>query len=630
MIKTKKRSGYDLAAKYKNILKGKGVFFLFLALGLGFLGLTACSSDDKELKAKFSFQINGFTVQFTNESENATRYEWDFGDFTTSTDENPEHEYLSANTFTVTLKAFDGSDNSDTASNDVMIINTALVTDFSCAVPNTDTTGLMIMCTNSSTFGGSETGLTYAWDFGVTGATSTNKEPTYTYAAEGNYTIRLTVTVSGDPTKSRTVTREITITDFSNFLERLTGSTGGANSKKKWILRRSGVALGVWPGAADHPSLDSIRTGAGAWWSFGAATPLHDRPCILDDEYTFEVEGTTMRFVLNTMDTFFQDGGGGEGFNNFGGHKKNVNEVCVEESTEDIWKITRDPITGEEFPDSNNDGTHDIRDYRNKSGEADKGDYTFTLSGAQLTLNGAGSYIGLQAKSNAGDKGYLVPAMRSFRILKLTDTNSSSPDELVLSMPINGGGGGYWVFNLLHYESGTLPPIPTSPCPSTPVMNQAMLPVTFQSSVPSFDGFDGGSAACAANPNTTGNSSTQVMKVTDNGSDINAGVWFQLTSTIDFSTNCGLKMKVYGRAGLEVRFKLEVGGDSAIELSRSVAAANTWETLSFDFRSMVATANRMAYNRLVFFLGSTTDTTAETLHVDDIAIDTTVGACTGT
>ena len=618
-----------MAAKYKNNSRIRSVFFPLLALGLGLSGLAACSSDDKGLKAKFSFQITGFAVQFTNESENATRYEWDFGDFNTSTEENPSHEYLSAATFTVTLKAFDDADNSGSVSRDVEIIDTTLIADFNCAVPDSDTTGFMVSCTNSSTLGDSEEGMAYNWNFGVAGATSRDRSPSHNYAEEGNYTITLTVTASEDPTKTRTVTQDITILNYSAFLQKLTGSMNGADSSKKWILRRSEVALGVWPNAPDHPSLDSIRTGAGAWWAFGTATPLHERPCILDDEYTFEITGTTMRFVLNTNDTFFQDGGGGEGFNNFGGHKKNVGEECVSESTEDIWKITRDPITGETFPDSNNDMTPDVRDYRNKSGETDKGDYTFTLSGAQFTLNGAGSYIGLQAKSNAGDKGYLVPAERSFRILKLTDTDNTSPDELVLSMPINGGGGGYWVFSLLHYEnSSDTPPIPTSPCPDTPVMGQT-LPVTFESSTPSFDGFDGGGGACAANPNMTGNSSDQVMKVTDNGGDINAGVWFQLTSPIDFSTNCGLKMKVYGRAGLEVRFKLEVGGASAIELSRSVMATDTWETLSFDFRSMVATANRMAYNRLVFFLGSTTDTTEETLHVDDIAIDTDVGACTG-
>jgi PKD repeat protein len=48
------------------------------------------------------------TVNFTNLSINATSYLWDFGDTTTSTDTNPTHTYLYADTFTVSLIAVNG------------------------------------------------------------------------------------------------------------------------------------------------------------------------------------------------------------------------------------------------------------------------------------------------------------------------------------------------------------------------------------------------------------------------------------------------------------------------------------------------------------------------------------------
>jgi len=49
--------------------------------------------------------MEGETITFTNSSENATSYSWDFGDDKTSTDENPTHSYLTEGTYTVELTA---------------------------------------------------------------------------------------------------------------------------------------------------------------------------------------------------------------------------------------------------------------------------------------------------------------------------------------------------------------------------------------------------------------------------------------------------------------------------------------------------------------------------------------------
>ncbi|MCX7649269.1 MAG: PKD domain-containing protein [Flavobacteriales bacterium] len=57
-------------------------------------------------QAAFTFQNLPFGgVSFTNTSSNATSFQWNFGDGSTSTDENPVHFYNSNNTFTVTLTA---------------------------------------------------------------------------------------------------------------------------------------------------------------------------------------------------------------------------------------------------------------------------------------------------------------------------------------------------------------------------------------------------------------------------------------------------------------------------------------------------------------------------------------------
>lgn len=52
----------------------------------------------------FSFITDSLEVSFTNESENANSYQWDFGDENgTSTDENPVYEYADEGTYTITL-----------------------------------------------------------------------------------------------------------------------------------------------------------------------------------------------------------------------------------------------------------------------------------------------------------------------------------------------------------------------------------------------------------------------------------------------------------------------------------------------------------------------------------------------
>jgi PKD repeat protein len=45
------------------------------------------------------------TVQFTNTTENAETYEWDFGDDQSSTEASPSHSWSTAGTYNVTMTA---------------------------------------------------------------------------------------------------------------------------------------------------------------------------------------------------------------------------------------------------------------------------------------------------------------------------------------------------------------------------------------------------------------------------------------------------------------------------------------------------------------------------------------------
>ena len=86
---------------------------LYILLGLF---LASCPHDPVPL---VSFSADTTTplvddlVSFTNSSIYATSYQWEFGDGTSSSDENPRHTYTTAGTFTVELKATgDGGINS--------------------------------------------------------------------------------------------------------------------------------------------------------------------------------------------------------------------------------------------------------------------------------------------------------------------------------------------------------------------------------------------------------------------------------------------------------------------------------------------------------------------------------------
>ena len=88
------------------------LLLLFFAVSLVAV-VSSCNDDDDpppvnpiDPTATFSVgNIDGLTVTFVNASSNATSYNWDFDDGTTSTDENPTHTYAEAGVYQVELTA---------------------------------------------------------------------------------------------------------------------------------------------------------------------------------------------------------------------------------------------------------------------------------------------------------------------------------------------------------------------------------------------------------------------------------------------------------------------------------------------------------------------------------------------
>jgi PKD repeat protein len=69
------------------------------------LTFVSCADDPVMPSPDFSFEIADKTVTFTNLSEHADSYSWDFGDSNTSTDANPVHTYAAYGDYDVRLTA---------------------------------------------------------------------------------------------------------------------------------------------------------------------------------------------------------------------------------------------------------------------------------------------------------------------------------------------------------------------------------------------------------------------------------------------------------------------------------------------------------------------------------------------
>ena len=137
--------------------------------------------------AGFSSSVNGLTASFTNNSTNATSYNWDFGDNNNSTETNPTHTYADDGTYTVQLIATNDC-GSDTTTQTVVVI-TSPSAGFSADVTS-GCAALTVQFTNQS----SSNATSFDWSFpGGDPSSSTDENPTVTYNSPGTYDVTLIV-----------------------------------------------------------------------------------------------------------------------------------------------------------------------------------------------------------------------------------------------------------------------------------------------------------------------------------------------------------------------------------------------------------------------------------------------------
>ena len=111
-------------------------------------------------------------------------------------------------------------------------------------------------------------------------------------------------------------------------------------------------------------------------------------------------------------------------------------------------------------------------------------------------------------------------------------------------------------------------------------------PFDFESTTSGMTGYDGASFTIVSNPNTTGNSSSNVAKIVKvNVSDMWAGGKITNMSSLSFNTasNCVLSMKVLTNEPVGTVIKVKLENPYTCEVDAVTTVSGSWETLTFDF-----------------------------------------------
>lgn len=258
-----------------------------------------------------------------------------------------------------------------------------------------------------------------SWDFGDNSATSTEANPSHTYAELGEFNVRLKATWLEGGETTDTYSVNVTIADPNAELTKLVGDTA-----KTWKLIRD-VSTGHYPlevGPIDHSTI---------WWAVGLNNnELHIRSCMLNDEWTFYRDGT---MVFNANGDFWREGGIFPNANVCGSTDEMVNlegEDCA------AW----------------GSGTH-----------------TFELVNGiepKLKAIGNGAFIGFFKSATEYEVTKLDPMVQDsvvYNLIKLTD---GVVDTLIVEanykfeLP-DPNPSGYWRYVLVHYDNPEdEPPLP--------------------------------------------------------------------------------------------------------------------------------------------------------------------------
>lgn len=181
------------------------------------------------------------TAEFYDSSETnnayVVRWEWDFGDLTTSVFQNPTHTYGLTNTYPVKLKILTNAGCTDSVTKSITI-NPVPALSFTAANACQDAS---VTLTHTSTI--SSGSVSYFWDFG-NGTTSSQSIPALSYPADGNYTIKLLGTSNFGCKDS--ISQSITISPLPQTDFAISDSTQCINTNAFAFTNQTNISSGTY------------------------------------------------------------------------------------------------------------------------------------------------------------------------------------------------------------------------------------------------------------------------------------------------------------------------------------------------------------------------------------------------
>ncbi|MFW5773421.1 MAG: PKD domain-containing protein [Tangfeifania sp.] len=193
---------YNEAGKYKVVLTATNKKTGEKSSFSEFIVVTGPAKPAIRPVAKFSVETENVTapatVRFTNQSADATAYEWDFGDpdsgRNSSDEANPTHTYEEPGRYRVELKVTNSSSGLTNTYSDFITVSkpeVIPVADFDIQNNNTEAPATIVFSNKS------DNANSFAWEFGDPSSgiknTSTLKNPEHEYEKPGTYTVELTV-----------------------------------------------------------------------------------------------------------------------------------------------------------------------------------------------------------------------------------------------------------------------------------------------------------------------------------------------------------------------------------------------------------------------------------------------------